>query len=261
MRVVFRLPLRWKEGVQHRTVGVLEAGASVTIETTLIERPDPGHYLDGSEYDVAQLDFRADKRVRWFAVCESKNETPAPYFTRNGFLCLGPLAGDMPDFNPEKYAAAFLKGMKPAGEYTVPWGAKLVWKSLEESQTAFLDPDLIPTTAKSATPDFYQWDSTLYFPHQKIHYMLWGRVFSPRDKTVKAFFIPNGVKRLSLNGRAVEGGELHLKKGINDLRILYSPPVNPYSQFSDGAYGCYFRLAEPDGKRPTDLHFERPEKP
>ncbi|MFA5058885.1 MAG: polysaccharide deacetylase family protein, partial [Opitutaceae bacterium] len=121
VRVVFRLPLRWEEGVVRKQVGALGSGASVTLEVPLTERADPGHYSDGPEYDVAQVDFRGQRRVRLYATCEVAGSGPAAFFARNGFWVLGPLPGDLTGFDPQAFAQAFLQSQPPQREYQAPW--------------------------------------------------------------------------------------------------------------------------------------------
>jgi hypothetical protein len=242
-------------------VASLAGGASVTLQVPLTERSDPGSYSDGLEYDVAQVDFRSGRRARLYAVCEVPGDEPAAHFARNGFWVLGPLPGDMADFDPQVFTNAFQEGEPPAREYTVPWGRSLVWKAPELSKVSWLDPDIIPITGRSIALDFFKWHSSSHFPHTAIHYILSGRVVSPKDRIVRAVFCPDCVKRLSLNGCKVEGEELALKKGPNDLRILYAPPIASEAQFNERNYGCYFRLSDFNGKRVQDVRFKRPPKP
>ena len=261
IRVVFRLPLRWKDGVVRKQVASLAEGASVTLEVPLTERSAPEHYSDGLEYDVAQVDFRGQRRGRLYAVCEVPGDEPAAFFARNGFWMLGPLPGDMADFDPQVFAKAFLEGEPPAREYTVPWGGALNWRSLKPANASILDPDIIPTTGKSNIPESFKGDPSLYFSHTKVHYVLYGRIVSPEDQTVRAVFGRDCMKRLSLNGRIVEGDELALKKGSNDVRILYAPAQGIGSSYDISNYGCYFRLTDAEGKRVEDVRFEKPPAP
>jgi peptidoglycan/xylan/chitin deacetylase (PgdA/CDA1 family) len=261
IRVVFRLPLRWQEGVVRKQVESLASGASVTLEIPLTERAGPEHYSDGVEFDLAQVDFCAQRRVRLYAVCEVSGGEPAAFFARGGFWVLGPLPGDLPDFDPQAFAKSLLEGKPPQREYTVPWGGTLVWKALEPAKASILDSDIIPTTGSSYALDYCKWDPSLYFPHKKIHYVLYGRIVSPDNRTVQAVFSRDSVKHLSLNGRMVEGNELNLRKGVNDLRLLYAPTTFAESPVGENNYGCYLRLAGADGKRVDDVRFERPPAP
>ncbi|MFA5057188.1 MAG: polysaccharide deacetylase family protein [Opitutaceae bacterium] len=261
LRVVFRLPLRWEDGVVRKHVGSLGAGAAVTLEVPLTERADAEHYTDGAEYNVAQVDFRGSRRVRLYVTCEVPGGEPPACFARHGFWVIGPLPGDMDEIDPQVFAKSFREGPPPERTYTVPWGRSLSWRHFPPAEVSFLDPDIIPTTGRSNTIDFFKWHSSRHFPHTPIHYILSGRIVSPENRTVRAVFFPQGVKRLWLNGQPVKGAELALKQGNNDLRILYAPPMGSESQFSERNYGCYFRLSDARGKRMKDLHFTRPPTP
>jgi hypothetical protein len=261
IRVVFRLPLRWKDGVVRREVKSLEGGSSVTLDASLTERTDAAAYIDGSEYDVAQVDFVGAHRARLYAVCESAAEEPAPMFARGGFWILGPLPGDKANFDPDAFSTPFMKGGAPETSYAVPWVGSIAWKALQPAKTAILDPDIIPTSGKANTPDNYPWDSSVFFPHKNVHYLLYGRIVSPKEQVVQAVFRRESMKRLSLNGRMVEGDELDLRKGDNDIRILYAPSQGVGSTFYEANYGCYFRLVDANGSRPADVRFERPMRP
>lgn len=261
IRVVLRLPLRWQEGVVRRVVGTLDAGASVAVDADLAERPDAADYSDGTEYDVAQVDFVGSRRARLYAVRESASEGPAPFFARDGFWVLGPLPGDKANFDPCAFSAPLMDGGRPETSYSVPWVGSIAWKVLPAARAAILDPDIIPTSGKANTPDNYPFDSSIYFPHKNAHYLLLGRIVSPREQAVRAVFRRDSLRRLSLNGRRVEGDELDLRKGGNDVRILYAPAQDAGSTFLEANYGCYFRLRNADGSRAEDLRFERPARP
>ena len=260
IRVVFRLPLRWADGVIRREVGSLEGGSSITLDAPLSERADAAGYADGAEYDVAQVDFAGARRARLYAVCESEALEPAPAFARGGFWILGPLPGDKANFDPGVFSLPFMKGGAPEASYAVPWVGSISWKALPPAKAMFLDPDIIPTSGKANTPENYPWDSSVFFPHKNVHYLLYGRIVSARDQVVWAVFRRESMKSLSLNGRLVEGDQLELRKGVNDVRILYAPSPGTGSTYDEGNYGCYFRLAG-GGARPEGVRFERPPKP
>lgn len=261
IRVVFRLPLRWQEGVIRRQVESLEAGASVSLGIFPTERSDAVHYRDGREFDVAQVDFVGAHRARLYAVCETADVEPEAFYSRNGFWMLGPLAGDMAGFNPETFARPFIEGSAPKSSYTVPWVKSISWRTLQPFKAAILDPDIIPTSGKANTPKNYRYDPSVYFSHAKAHYLLYGRIVSPQNRTVRVILDRESVKRLSVNGGIVEGDELNLRKGGNDIRVLYAPRQGIGSTFDQSNYGCYFRLVDSAGARVEDVRFERPPLP
>lgn len=261
LRIVFRLPLRWQEGVVRRDAGPLAAGATVSVEVPLVERVSTGDYSDGPEYDVAQVDFVGARRARLYAWCRSASAEPPTYFARSGFWFLGPLPGDKSNFDPVSFAAPFLEGAAPKPEYSVPWAGTVAWRVLASDRVALLDPDIIPTTARPNTPKNYPFDAEVYTPHGNAHYLLYGRVVAPADTSVRAVFVGDAVRGLSLNGHRIDGAVLNLKAGPNDLRILYAPTQRQSGSFLETNYGCYLRLVDPDGNRATNVRFERPPRP
>lgn len=259
IRVTFRMPLRWAEGVVRRNIAQLQAGSSETVKVPLTESSGAG-FTCGAEYDAAQIDFVGARRARLYATCESEPKEADARFASRGFWFLGALPGDRANFDPVAFTAAFMKGEKPEPTYNVPWVGAAGWRVLPPAKAAILDPDIIPTTAKPNTPDAYPADRDIYSPHKNALYLLYGRVYSGRDQAVYAVFQRDSVKALSLNGRPVDGSRLELKKGANDVRILYAPSVAA-SAYTEANYGCYFRLVDAGGARVEDVHFDRPSLP
>jgi len=196
-----------------------------------------------------------------YAVCESAPETPEKVFARDGFWVLGPLPGDKANFDPVEFSTPFMAGGVPETSYAVHWVGSIAWKALQPARAMILDPDIIPTSGKANTPDNYPGDAFVYSSHTNVHYLLYGRILSPEDRNVRLVIGRGSVKRLSLNGQRVEGATLALRKGANDVRILYAPSLAAGATFNEANYGCYFRLTDADGKRMDDVSFERPPKP
>ncbi len=261
VRVVFRLPLRWREGVVRRELRTLESGASINVDVPLTERADSAEVGSGSEFDVAQLDFVGTHRSRLYVVCESGAVEPAPFFAHGGFWILGPLPGDKANFDPAAFALPFMDGKQPESGYAVPWVGNIAWKILQPDRAIILDPDIIPTSGRPNTPDNYPFDASVYSPRKNAHYLLYGQIVSPKEQVVRAVFRRESMKSLSLNGRRLEGDALALRKGANDVRILYAPSEGAGSTFFEANYGCYFRLVDASGRRVEDVRFERPAKP
>jgi hypothetical protein len=74
---------------------------------------------------------------------------------------------------------------------------------------------------------------------------------------VTAIFSRDCVRRLVLNGRSVRGRTLALKRGVNEIRIFYSPPGAAQALFSEHHYGCYFRITDAAGRRVRGVSFSR----
>lgn len=261
LRVIFRLPLAWATGVIRNSVSVIKAGETISLKLPFREAPDEDNNRDGSEFDCAQIDFQAKHRVRVYATCESPSVEPATYLARNGFWVLGPLPGDVADFDPRAFAEQFLKSKAIRSSYPTSWGEPLTWKTLPATRASLLDPDIIPTAGRPNVPANYPWDPAVYFAHRKLSYLLYGRIVASDTRTIRAVFSRGAVKALWQNGEKVDGDTLNLKSGKNDIRIFYEPAPDPATTFDENNYGCYFRLVGDDGERVKDVIFERPPAP
>ena len=261
VRVAFRLPLRWREGVITRGVERINPGETLTVRVPLTERADAAHYIDGPEYDVAQVDYRGHARGRLYATCEVPGGEPAATFARNGFLMMGPLPGDVAGFDPLAAGREILGGVAVAKSYALPGAETLQWKAVDAARGAILDPDMIPTTGKPNLPSTYPGDKDIYSPHFKLAYPLYGSIVSEQAQTVQAVVCKECVRQVWVNGMEATVDRLVLKKGANDVRILYVPSISTGQEYSERNYGCYFRLTDADGKRVENVVFQRPQMP
>ena len=258
IRVTFRLPLRWREGVVRRNLEALGPGSTATLKIDLSERPETDGYADGVEYDVAQVDFVGVSRARLYALCEAHREDAPAHFSREGFLVLGPVPGDLAELDPQFFGENFPVNRAGERAYTAPWGRSLSWRAVAAPLAGFLDPDIVPTSAQANTLDIHGWHSSSVHPHTRMNYLLRGMIHAPVGMTVHAVFDRTRVVRVELNGVGVSDGSLELREGANELRILYHSLLACDSQFNEGNYGCYFRLVDAKGRRAKGVRFERP---
>jgi hypothetical protein len=265
IRVTFRTPLRWETGGASIRIGGMAPGATRIIRFPLKQRltAEPFLYSSGTEFFATQVDFTyGEQRARLWATCRAPGLSVDRSYPRDGFLVLGPLPADRADFNFGKFTRAILHGGKLKPGYGLFGDIKVAWKTPEAKETAWLDPNIVFTTGKSAALTFYTWDPVVFYPHGKdLAWLLAGRVFSPSEQEALMASVPGCVKAFSVNGRPGEGAKVALQKGWNDLRILYSPVPSPWSTFSPNHYGAAFRLTDPSGARICDLAYERPPLP
>lgn len=261
LRVVFRLPLRWQPGVIRRDLGALAPGMATSVDEILTPNDEPAGCADGPELDVAQIDYVGQHRARAFASCESPGEALPAYFAREGFNVLGPLPRDAKEFSPNDFATPFIDGEPPQSRYKGLWVSRLQWRTESIERAAILDPDLIPTSGRSNTPNTYVWDRSVYSPHQLVSYLLHGLIYSAVAQTVELRARPETIALMSVNGRRETGDQLHLRQGVNDLRVLYTPAAGIGSTFDETNYGCYFRLVNDRGDRIENVRFQRPPAP
>lgn len=268
-RIRFRLPLRWRDGICEREIPLLRPGESGVIQLPLTERSNDSIYRDGVEYDVAQVDFVGHQRDRLYAVCETAAQPLPEQYPRNGFLVLGPLAGDIVGFDAGQFAAGFLSGDEPRASYAVPWGS-LRWHASEPIRSALLDGNMIPTAGSAFAPDYCTWDPVIHFAHMDVRYLLYGYIYCPEVRIVRVIVPPGSVERMTVNGRVASGPQVRLKRGLNDFRVLFAPAGglshsryvrDILSRVNENNYGCYFRLVSLAGKSMADLRFERPALP
>ena len=261
VRVAFRLPLRWREGVINREVSAIEPGGSVTVRVALTERADAAAYMDGTEYDVAQVEYRGQLRGRLYLTCEVPGGEPPATLARNGFLMMGPLPGDVAGFDPLAAGREILGGPSVEKSYALPGGETLQWKTVDAARGAILDPDMIPTTGKPNLPSTYPGDKEIYSPHFKLAYLLYGSIVAEQPQTVQAVVCKECVRQVWLNGKEATVDRLVLNKGVIDVRILYLPSMATGQEYSERNYGCYFRLTDANGKRVENVVFQRPQMP
>jgi peptidoglycan/xylan/chitin deacetylase (PgdA/CDA1 family) len=247
LRVLFRLPLRWNPGVIRRSLKRLGAGRSATLKAALTGRPRTGWRTVGTEYHVAQVDFVGKVRARLYATCCVPGPAPGAGFARDGFRFMGPLADGADRGDPFR-----IPGIGAAS----PDGA-LAWRTLDPARAALLDPDIIPITGRPRAADFADSHPSPRNPGARHRYLILGYARSRSNQLVRAVYPGEYVKRLELNGRLIRGRALALKRGANEIRILYSPPRASEALFSEHHYGCYFRLADAAGNRVRGLRFSR----
>ena len=269
MRVVFRAGPRWEDGVTARPAGGLAPGGDKTLAITVKPRgtesgaaQDPRD-LRGEEFDAAQVDFLfGEVRARLYATCRVPEEKPDPAFARDGFLALGPLPSDRKDFDFERFTWAILKGARIKGGYKLFEGVTVSWRAWSARDTQGFNPNLVLTTGKPAGENFYTWDKTVFYPYGKVlSYLLVGRVYSPSDRKVELVTPPVGVGSWSVNGDLEADRGAVLRKGWNDLRLLYGADPSGGTGFDPAHYGAYVRFNDGDGQPVTDLRFERPKEP
>jgi len=245
LRILFRLPLNWETGRVRRSLERLEPGAESTIKVRLAGRSRGAEYQVGTEYNVAQIDFTGNVRTRLYATCSVPGPEPGPGFARNGFRFMGPLPEEANEDNPHLPGES---GPRPSGQ-------ALTWRTLDADRAKGLDPDIIPIGGRPRAADSHPSPRN---PGARLRYAVWGYAASKADQVVTAIFAGEYVSALKLNGRRVRGRKLSLKKGLNELRMIYAPPRALEALFSEHHYGCYFRLTNADGRRAPGVRFVPP---
>jgi hypothetical protein len=252
--------LKWKEGVVKKTVGKLWSGENKAVSITLSPATSDYLYTDDKTYLVAQIDaVRNGKRVRSYVTRFEDAPPPDASYPKGGFEVLGPLAAGPDKLDVTAWAEKILKASNPEDCYAFG-KSQSCWQAPTTALSDQLGPEIIVAGGKNNSRTFYTWDKTLYTPGpDPLFYLLWGKVESPRAGTFRAVFDKPSVKAIYLNGKEVKGDELRLKKGMNDLRLLYSAGSGHYSSFSPNHFGAWFRILDEKGNRFEDLKYRLPE--
>ena len=261
LRVTWRIPLGW-DAPAPVLLGDWPAGKALSL-TAHLGPAEHSLASQGRPYFAAQFDFlREGQRIRLYSDCRSAAFDRDPQFPKGGFLVMGPLPGDRPDFNVDVFASKVLRRKRPVTCQTVFEDIKACWEALPDARLDPLHPELIPAGAVMAPHPFYTWDPSLYYTHgHKLHYLLAGVVESPDDRTATAIW-QRGVRRIYLNGKRLRYHTMDLKAGPNLVTLLYRPGVpdgDGQGTFSEKNYGTFFRLVDKDGQRMTDIQYHVPD--
>ena len=244
LRVTFRLPLAWDQGVIRRSIASLKPGVSFAEDVELTRSGDNYLRNAGREFLIAQLDFNSDgKAGRIYFTCRTAAFPRDPSYPQGGFLRLGPAAGDT--FDPQTFVAAL--GSKDKSDTAMNAQAAasgLRWQDADiRGNLVKLNPELILTTG-------------VWWGGDKAHeYVLWGRIDSPIEQEASFIFDALHVDHLTVNGRKQNtGSKTKLNKGVNTVVILYHTIKNAY-----GNAACGLRVVKPGtSERITNIKYRYP---
>ncbi len=229
VRITYRLPLRWKEGINVREIGTIEAGRKIIDELKPTAVTDDYRYTAGSAYYVAQVDFVTGGRAgRVYATCKVRNDVEDKSFPQGGFLRLGPILNERIDM--DRMASDIQAGRLSTEPWQYSWqmpdGTLYDWvRDPKDNSHArpYLSPEVIRT--------FGRW-----MCETPMIYLLQSSVKLEIAQPVK-FRCQKNVEWIFLNGKLVKDHTAALMKGDNNLVIVYNS--------NHGAYGCFLRLVNP----------------
>jgi predicted amidohydrolase len=248
VRITYRLPLAWKEGVYHKKQDRIRQGQRwIDTLTPTAERPEL-KYMGGSHYFVAQIDFVQDGEPgRLYATCNYElpfNDT----FPRDGFVLMGPVQPDQFDLDAFGKLLQSRGGLPPA-EWKLPDNSAVSWRNAEDNApvpTDYFDPEVIRTQG-----DWYE----TYTPV----YVLYSKVNSDTEQWAKVTADWGSVKAIYTNGVKLEGLGIKLRQGENHLVIVHS-----HENFTGSGEhaGCFLRLGHPEAnERLKTIHYTKPALP
>lgn len=236
VRVTYRLPLAWREGIVRRRLGTIRAGAqrADALRPTLA-RSD--YKFNSYRYFfAAQVDFlRGGRPGRLHVVCTVPLARQDRSYPQGGFLRLGPVALDQIDLQQ------LGEDLRSGRVGVQPW-------LLADDMRA----DWVPDDGLSALP-FTDVNIVQYPPDSSStpgYMALQSQVWSPKDQALDMAIFNATPYWIAVNGEAQAVAQpLPLKIGTNTLFIVASK-----------GHGFYLRLTRPGTQeRADDIRFERPE--
>ncbi len=242
IRVAYRLPVAWKEGVVRRELTSIGPGERREDPLALTRATGDHKYNSGLSFFLAQIDFtQADERGRLYAACHVDDSPRDPSYPQAGFLRLGPVPEG--EFDLEAVAAAIRAARLP-GDWPLQDGTRLAWTLDDDPfQPPYLDVEVIRTTGR--------WRSQTDAP---FYYLLASNVDSEREQAVELRCVKGSVVRALLNGADAFEGSAQLKRGANELVLIYRAQNRA---FGAEHAGCFLRLVRPGTKeRLTNVRFD-----
>jgi hypothetical protein len=219
VRILYRLPLEWTDGVVVRRPGPIAAGGSVRDRLVPTRATADAKYTSGSAFTAAQVDFNGG---RLHVTSHTADPDVDASYPRNRFQVAGPI-GD-PDFHPER----------------LPDVGNPVWRTIDPAKSDFLDVEIVPTSL-----------SWRYGGTEPIWYL--ARSVVQAQSEVEAGIVVNreSVRAVYVNGEAITGPTARLRKGDNRI-LLVSRIVDKFRPENAGAF---FRLTDAAGRRLTTVRY------
>ncbi len=248
VRVTYRLPLAWKDGVIRHKLHHLAPAAQKQDTLALSLASDEYKYNSGFGYFVAQIDFvRGKEAGRIYATTRVKNEQLDRSYPQGGFVKLGPIQSRQ--FDLGKLESTVRVDQQFAKPWVLESGVSIGWKRGDGTfRYPFLDPEIVRTSGA--------WRST-----KSEWYLLRSTVHSEVDQDVTLRFKEVNTERVFLNGENVTDGSAKLRKGPNHLVVAYCTTYKRrrgYKYNTENA-GWYLRVVNPQtNERVKNIRFEAP---
>jgi len=162
-------------------------------------------------------------------------------YPQGGFMKLGPIPDA--EFDLERTAAMIRSGALP-GDWPLQHGRRLRWALDDDPlQAPYLDVEVIRTTGR--------WRSETDAP---FYYLLASNVHSEREQAVELRCVKGSVVKALLNGLDAFEGSAQLKRGANELLLIYRAQNRA---FGAEHAGCFLRLVKPGTtERLTDIRYD-----
>jgi hypothetical protein len=245
LRLVYRLPPVQKNGLVKRKLGEVKPKANAR-DTLVLGAPQTDWiYRAGETSYVAQLDFTYGGEQGRLYIVISEPETGGDVsYPRGRLFTMGPLGEKQSEARAVAVAMSKAKGR--TSMCRVETGRSYAWERATSPRADWLGPEIIYTAGDAKSPN-----------DKPYHYLLLTSVYSDAPRKARFMGQSNAFPAVYLNGKEVSGDLLELRKGANDLLLLYSSGGD---NFSPRHYGAFLRLVDPkSGKRLKRVAY-RPEK-
>jgi hypothetical protein len=234
LRVTYRLPLAWKEGVLPRKLEDLAAGATAqdSLKPTLLH--SDYKYNSGQSFFIAQLDFRLNgEQGRLHLACNALNPEADHSYPSDGFIILGPFNTDQVD--REKFVADVTAGKVGTQDWVLSDETRMAWAKDDPLLPPMLDVELIP--------------AGMWFGKPATH-VLASVVKSETAQTVEFRMYKHPSMRIFLGGKNV----------TNDATIQIPAGENRLMIITEDGGNTFLRVLKPGTEeRVTSIQFVRPE--
>jgi len=242
VRVTYRAPLAWKEGVVRHAPAGIAAGGRCEDSVELTRATEDYKHNSGTSFFLAQIDFaQGGEPGRLYAACHGGNRERDPSYPQGGFRRLGPVPEG--EFDPAAVAEQVRGGPLPDGVMLAD-GTRIEWVLDDDPlQPPYLDVEVVRTTGR--------WRSETDAP---FYYLLRSTVHSERDQPVELRCVRGSIVGALLDGVDAYEGPAQLKPGANELVLIYRAQNRA---FGPEHAGCFLRLVKPGTtERLTDVRFE-----
>jgi hypothetical protein len=216
VRILYRLPLEWAEGVVVRRPGRLRPGVPLQDRLVPTRATRDAKYTSGSAIFAAQIDFPGG---RLHVTARTADPNVDPSYPRDRFLVAGPIADA--DFRIDSLPDA-------------------TWRTIDAAKSDFLDVEVVPTSL-----------SWRYGGTDPIWFLARSTAESETERKAGVVLDRGSVRALFVNGERVDGPTVTLRKGDN--RILLASRIG--DKFRPENAGAFFRLTDESGKRLTSVRY------
>jgi hypothetical protein len=246
VRVTYRVPLAWEQGVVHHRPGDIGAGAGREDLAELTRSTRDYKHNSGRSFFLAQVDFRqAGVPGRLHVACTASADERDPSYPQGGFLKLGPIPEA--EFDLDALVNIAREG-RPPDHWDRANGTRVEWLLSDPEQPPWLGTEIIRTTGR--------WRSQTDEP---FYYLLCSALHSESEQLVEFRCVQGSIARIFLNGGDALVRPSTLHPGENSLLILYRAENQA---FGAEHAGCFLRIVTPGTTdRVADIRFEPAPQP